>query len=653
MGQSPPDSESPPPLKRALFATAALALASTGALAQSAGPQPVPLPAPIPAPQDKPYPGLVTLSVDATDLDRRIFRVKETIPVAQPGPMTLLYPSWIPGNHAPRGPIDKLAGLVITGNDKPLEWTRDPVDVSAFHIDVPADVKFLELNFQYVSPTDPDQGRVVVTPEMMNVQWFALALYPAGHFTRQIQIEPAIRLPSGWDFATALETAAPGEVTRFKPVSFETLMDSPMFAGRYVKKLDLDPGGRSRVTLNVVADDPSLLEIKPAQLAAHRAMVAQADRLYGARHYDHYDFLFALSDRMGGIGVEHQRSSENGTAPRYFLDWDKLPVTRDLLPHEYTHSWNGKYRRPADLWTANFNTPMRNSLLWVYEGQTQYWGHVLAARAGLLSKQEALDALAATAATYDNRVGRAWRAMEDTTNDPIVGARRPQAWTSWQRSEDYYSEGQLIWLDADTLIREQTKGKKSLDDFAKAFFGVNDGDWGQLTYDFDEVVKTLNAVHPHDWAGFLKTRLEGHGPGAPLDGVTRGGYRLVYGETPTDYAKSNETRRKITDFTYSLGLTLGKDGDLTAVQWEGPAFKAGLADGMKLIAVDGLAYDPDRLKDAVTAAKGGKAPIELLVKSGERYRTVKIDYHGGLRYPRFERVAGTPARLDDILAPRK
>ncbi|WP_421931408.1 M61 family metallopeptidase [Phenylobacterium sp.] len=641
-------------MKRALFAAAALLLSSGAALAQSAGPQPVPLPAPIPAPQDRPYPGLITLSVDATDLDRRIFRVKETIPVAQPGPMTLLYPSWIPGNHAPRGPIDKLAGLVITGADKPLEWTRDPVDVSAFHIDVPADVKFVELNFQYVSPTDPDQGRVVVTPEMMNVQWFALALYPAGYFTRQIQIQPHIRLPDGWSFATALEDRdSVREMVRFKPVSFETLMDSPMFAGRYVKKLDLDPGGRSRVTLNVVADDPSLLEIKPAQLAAHRAMVAQADKLYGARHYDHYDFLFALSDRMGGIGVEHQRSSENGTAPRYFLDWDKLPATRDLLPHEYTHSWNGKYRRPADLWTANFNTPMRNSLLWVYEGQTQYWGYVLAARSGLLTKQEALDAIAATAAAYDNRVGRSWRAMEDTTNDPIISARRPQAWTSWQRSEDYYSEGQLIWLDADTLIREQSKGKKSLDDFAKAFFGVNDGDWGQLTYDFDEVVKTLNAVQPHDWAGFLKTRLEGHGPGAPLDGVTRGGYRLVYGETPTDYAKSNETRRKITDLTYSLGLTLGKDGELAAVQWEGPAFKAGLADGMKLIAVNGLAYDADRLKDAVTAAKGGKDPLELLVKSGERYRTVKIDYHGGLRYPRFERVAGTPARLDDILAPRK
>ena len=259
-----------------------------------------------------------------------------------------------------------------------------------------------------------------------------------------------------------------------------------------------------------------------------------------------------------------------------------------------------------------------------------------------------------TAATYSvGRPGRRWRSVEDTTNDPIISGRRPIPWTSWQRSEDYYSEGQLIWLDADTLIREQSKGKKSLDDFAKAFFGVNDGDWGQLTYDFDEVVATLNAVQPHDWATFLRTRLDGHGPGAPLDGIKRGGYRLIYTESPTDYAKSDEARRKITDLTYSLGLVLNKDGELTAVQWEGPAFKAGLADGVKLIAVNGLAYEADRLKDAVTAAKGGKEPLELLVKAGERYRTVAIDYHDGLRYPRFERIAGTPARLDDILAARK
>ncbi|WP_310538981.1 peptidase M61 [Phenylobacterium sp.] len=642
-------------MNRALLAASALVLSAGAAFAQPAPPQPLALPPAIAAPRDTPYPGVNTLSVDATDTDRRIVRVRETIPVAQAGPMTLLFPAWIPGKHAPRGMIEKLAGLTITGNGAPLKWTRDPVNVFAFHIDVPAGVKAVDLSFQHVSPTDEDQGRVTVTPEMTHVQWFSLALYPAGHFARQIQIAPEVRLPQGWSYATALEDLAKaGDTARFKPVAFDILMDSPLYAGRYVKKLDLDPGGASRVTLNLVADAANLLEVKPAHLAAHRSMVVQADRLFGARHFDHYDFLVALSDKLGGIGVEHQRSTEIGTAPRFFLDWDKLAAVRGVVPHEYVHSWNGKYRRPADQWTADFNTPMRNSLLWVYEGQTQYWGNVLAARSGMSSKQEALDAMAAMAAAYDNRVGRGWRAMQDTVHDPIISARQPQAWNSWQRSEDYYSEGQLIWLDADTLIREQTKGKKSLDDFARAFFGVNDGAWKDpLTYDFDEVVKTLNAVHPHDWAAFLRTRLDGHGPGAPLDGVTRGGYRLAYSATPTDFTKTEEARRKITDLTYSLGLVLNKDGEFTAVQWEGPAFKAGLADGVKLIAVNGVAYDGDRLKEAITAAKGGKAPIELLVKDGERYRTVPIAYHDGLRYPRFERISGTPARLDDILAARK
>ena len=654
MGRTRPDSESRLPLKRVLLAASALALSVGAALAQTVPPQPLPLPPAIAAPVDKPYPGVIVLSVDATDLARRIVRVKETIPVAQAGPMTLLFPAWIPGKHAPRGMIEKLSGLTITGGGKPLEWTRDPVNVFAFHIDVPAGVTVVELSFQHVSPTDADQGRVTVTPEMTNVQWFSLALYPAGHFARQIRIAPEIRLPEGWSYATALEDQGKaGDIAKFKPVAFDVLMDSPLYAGRYVKKLDLDPGGRSRVTLNLVADEANLLEVKPAQLAAHRAVVTQADRLFGARHFDHYDFLVALSEKLGGIGVEHQRSTEIGTTPRFFLDWDKLAAVRGVVPHEYVHSWNGKYRRPADQWTADFNSPMRNSLLWVYEGQTQYWGNVLVARSGMVTRQDALDALALTAAAYENRVGRGWRAMQDTVNDPIISPRSPQAWNSWQRSEDYYSEGQLIWLDADTLIREQSKGKKSLDDFARAFFGVNDGDWSQLTYDFDEVVATLNAVQPHDWATFLRTRLDGHGPGAPLDGIKRGGYRLIYTESPTDYAKSDEARRKITDLTYSLGLVLNKDGELTAVQWEGPAFKAGLADGVKLIAVNGLAYEADRLKDAVTAAKGGKEPLELLVKAGERYRTVAIDYHDGLRYPRFERIAGTPARLDDILAARK
>jgi len=624
------------------------------ALAQSAGPQPLPMPAPIAAPKDAPYPGTIRLSVDATDIERHIFRVRETIPVPAGQPVLLLYPQWLPGEHAPTGSVDMLAGILIHANGARVEWTRDPADVFAFHVSAPAGTAALDLDFEFDSAVAANEGRMMMTPDMLSLQWTALTLYPAGYFARDITVEASVRLPEGWQLATALVTSSSnGGVTAFKPVSIDTLIDSPILAGRYFKRFDLDPSGAAPVHLDVVADRPELLEVKPEQIEAHRALVQQAYKLYGSHHYDHYDFLLSVSDHLGGIGLEHHQSSEDGTVPTYFTEWDKNADSRDLLPHEYTHSWNGKFRRPADLWTPNFNVPMRDSLLWVYEGQTQYWGYVLAARSGLLSKQQALDAIAATAATYDHRVGREWRALEDTTNDPIAASRRPLPWRSWERSEDYYSEGQLVWLDADTLIRERSGGKRSLDDFARAFFGIDNGSYVPVTYTFDDVAKALNGVEPYDWAKFLNDRLEGHGPGAPLDGVTRGGYKLVYTDTPTDYFKGSEARRKVTDLTYSLGFVVASDGRLTDVLWEGPGHKGGLTVGSQIIAVDGATFDADRLKDAIkNAAKNAGDAIEILVKDGDRYRTVRMDYHDGLRYPRFERDANTPARLDQILAPR-
>jgi predicted metalloprotease with PDZ domain len=630
------------------------------------------MPAPIAAPRDTPYPAAIRLNVDATDVDRRIFRVRETIPVRAGEPLVLLYPQWLPGNHSPSGRVDKLAGLMIHANGARVEWVRDPVDVFAFHVAAPANATSLDVEFQFVSAVDTNEGRVVMTPDMLNLQWNAVALYPAGYFARQIMMEPSVRLPDGWQLATALETASTnGGLTAFRPVSLDTLVDSPIFAGRYFTRLDLDPGGVAPVHLDIIADRADLLDVKPEQLEAHRALVQQAYKLYGSHHYNHYDLLLALSDHLGGIGLEHHQSSENGTVPAYFTEWDKNADERDLLPHEFTHSWNGKFRRPADLWTPNFNVPMRDSLLWVYEGQTQYWGYVLAARAGLLTKQQTLDALAATAAVYDHRVGREWRALQDTTNDPIAAIRRALPWPSWERSEDYYSEGQLMWLDADTLIREKSGDRRSLDDFAKAFFGISDGSFVPSTYLFEDVVKALNSVQPYDWETFLRARLDGHGPGAPLDGVTRGGYKLVYTETPSDYFKSSETRRKVTDLTYSLGMVIGAEGRLNGVLWDGPAFKKGMTVGNQIIAVNGTAFDVDRLKhaisdakqrgaigdakqrDAIGDAKQNGSAIELLVKDGDRFRTVSLDYHDGLRYPRLERDASAPARLDQILAPRK
>jgi predicted metalloprotease with PDZ domain len=630
-----------------------IALSTGAAFAQSAGPEPLPLPAQIAEPNDTPYAGAIRLAVDATDIERRVFTVREAIPVRPGEPVVLLYPQWLPGSHSPSGPLDKLAGLMIYANGGRVEWRRDPANVFAFRVDVPVGASVLDVNFQFVSPVAGSEGRVVMTPDMLNVQWNEVVLYPAGYFARQITVEPSARLPEGWEFATALETAGSSSgVTTFKPVSLDTLVDSPIFAGRYFKRLDLDPSGRVQVHLDIVADRPELLEVKPEQLEAHRALVQQAYKLYGSHHYDHYDFLLALTDQLGDIGLEHHQSSEDGTVPGYFTEWEMNDIERDLLPHEYTHSWDGKFRRPADLWTPNFNVPMRDSLLWVYEGQTQYWGFILAARAGLLTKQQTLDALAFAAAVYDHHTGREWRALQDTTNDPIIATRRPIPWRTWQRSEDYYVEGQLIWLDADTLIREQSGGRRSLDDFARLFFGINDGSFVPATYTFEDVVQALNTVQSYDWASFLRTRLDDHGPGAPLDGIARGGYKLVYTETPSGYFKDSEMHRKVTDLSFSLGLTIAEEGRLSDVVWEGPAYKSGLTVGNQVVAVNGIAFNPGRLKSAIKDATKSDAAIELLVKNGDRYRTVPINYHDGLRYPHLERDESKPARLDQILAPR-
>lgn len=632
------------------LAVAAAIFGSDASFAQSPGPQPVPMPAPIVAPADVPYPGTIQLRVDATDLAHRVFTVHETIPVRGGQPIVLLYPQWWPGHHSPVGRADMLAGLIVRASGKRIEWIRDPVEVFAFHVNVPAGADALDVDFQFTSPIEPNEGRVVMSPDLLRLQWTSTTIYPAGFFARDITVQPTVRVPEGWQFATALETQSKqGSETTFKAVNYETLIDSPILAGRYFKSVDLDPGGAAPVRLDIVADKPEQLEMRPDQLDAHRALVQQAYRLFGTHHYDRYEFLFSLTNQIGGIGLEHHQSSEDSAIPGYFAEWDRSADSRNILPHEFTHSWNGKFRRPADLWTPNFNVPMRDSLLWVYEGQTQYWGYVLEARSGLMTRQQALDAMAATAAVYDvARAGREWKTLADTTNDPIAALRRPLPWRSWIRSEDYYSEGQLIWLDADTLIRERSHDQRSLDDFARAFFGVDPGSFVIRTYTFDDVVAALNTVEPYDWAAFLHGRLESHGPGGPLDGLKRGGYALTYTETPTDYWRSSEVRTGTADLTYSIGLTLARDGRIGAVQWDSPAFTLGLSLGSQVTAVNGVSYTADAIKSAIAAAKGSGRPIQLLVKTGDRYNTVNVDYHGGLRYPRLERIANTPARLDQI-----
>ena len=613
----------------------------------------------IPPPLDTPYVGTMAIEVDLTDLDRKIMPVRQTLPV-RAGPLTLLYPRWLPGTHSPRGSVSQMAGLQITGNGKPIEWKRDTLDVFAFHLTVPAGVDTLKISFQHLSPVSQSTGRVVMTPEIIGLQWNAVVLYPAGHFVSGIQTKASAKLPTGWQTATALNIEKrSGDWLEFKPTSLETLVDSPLWAGKHYKRIELDDAkakGRAPVYLNVFADSAAQLEAAPEHVDAHKALVSQADGVFGSRHFARYEFLLAISDQFSGIGLEHSESSENGVRLGYFTDWKKSSAGRTLLPHEYAHSWNGKFRRPADLWTPNYNVPLQDSLLWIYEGQTQYWGYVLAARAGMVPLADSLESLAQTAASLDSRSGRVWRNLQDTTNEPIVSQRSAQDWSDWQRREEYYDEGLLIWLDTDTKIRELTQDAKSLSDVAAAFFGIEDGRVAAVTYTFDDYARALSSVAPQlsstEWGRFLRERLDTHANTTLLDGIQRGGWKLTFTEVQSDYAKAVESEYKFSDFAYSLGFSLDKDAKLTRIQWEGPAFKAALTPGMQLIAVNAVAYKAEDLRSAITKAKDGSG-VELLLKVDNRYKTVKIDHRGGLRYPKLVRVDGTPDRLTELLSALK
>lgn len=638
---------------RIALAAAVLALAAPAISATLSSPIAVPLSRQIPDAADVPYPGgTMKLHIDATDITRGAYRVTQTVPVA-PGTkrLTLMLPQWLPGNHGPRGPMAELVDIHFFAGDQKLSWKRDPVEVYAFHIDVPAGAKDVTAKYIHTSPLQSAEGRITMTQEMLNLQWEKMSLYPAGHYVRQIKVVPSVTIPQGWTAAVALDgLKQDGNTLTWDATTYEILVDSPIFAGKYFRKWDLG----QNVTLNVVADKPEQLNAKPEHIEPHRHLVTESRIAFGANHFDRYEFLLALTDRMGGIGLEHHRSSENQLEPNAFLEWDKYEWDRNLLPHEYAHSWIGKYRRPARLWTPDYRQPMQDDLLWTYEGQDQFWGTVLAARSGLQGKDMVLGMLAGWAGSFSVQPGRRWRSVEDTGHDPIFAARKAKPFPSLARNEDYYTEGALIWLEFDQIIRRETGGKRSIDDFAKLFFGMNDGDYGQLTYELDEIITKLNAVAPYDWAGLIEKRINTPGQPAPVMGIELGGYRLAWREEPNPFEKARMADAKQLTLTFSIGLNLDKDGKVLSTQWDSPAFNAGIVPGSKIVAINGNAYDGDGMKAAITAAKDG-APLELLIQRGSRYQTVALDYRGGLRWPWLERAApGTaPTGLDRLLMPRR
>ena len=646
----------------ALSAFVLLALPLAAQQTPQPQPEPVPMPPAIPAPVDKPYVGPVKLMVDASNVTDRVEHVHEEIPV-EPGSreMILQYPEWIPGDHAPSGPVERLAGIVTQVDGKRVQWVRDRVEVYDFHVPLTPGARTVELDFDYLSPVKPGAGRIEFTDQILNVEWNEVLMYPAGYFSRDIPFDATLKLPAGWKYGTALETASnAGDTVVFQQTPLNTLADSPLYAGLYFQRIDLSPSKTDIVHLDLFADEQKDLAVTPEAMTGLKNLPLEEDKLYASHHYKHYDFLLCISDKIGGVGLEHHQSSEDSWSADAFTNWAGGIAERDLLGHESTHSWNGKFRRPNDLWTPDFNVPMRDDLLWVYEGMTQYWGNVLTSRAGMRSAEDMRDIFARTAAGFAISPGRDWRPLVDTTNQEILSHRRPVSWVSYQLPENYYTEGMLIWLDADTKIRELTHDKKSLDDFAKRFFGVYNGSFITDQYSFEDVVNDLNAVVPYDWKSFLQERVYDLHPEVPMNGFMQGGYKLVYTDKPAEWIDKEEAEAGFADFSTSLGISIGSrrggggaSGGIGNVWWNSPAFKAGITPDMEVVAVNGTAYTAKVLKAAVLQAEMDKKPMQLQMRRGDQYTTIAVPYYDGMRYPSLQRVDGTPDRLDEILAPSK
>ena len=585
----------------------------------------------------------IKLSVDATQAPRNILHTKFTIPV-RPGPLTLFYPKWIPGEHSPTGPINDLVGLKLSANGKPIAWQRDQVEMFAFHCEVPQGVNDLDVSFDDVS-----QPETTASAKLARIKWNRLILYPREMNSDAIQVRASLLLPAGWKFASALPVLSENkDGFQFKEVSLTELVDSPAIIGENFRRFALTSTGIMH-EIDAVADTPAAVEMKPETLTGLKNLVQEAYALFGARHYRSYKFLVTFSDHGGSEGLEHHESSEDGVGEKALVDELELIDFADLMGHEYAHSWNGKYRRPAGLTTPDFEQPMKGDLLWVYEGLTEYLGRVLPARSGLWTADDFHEAMAAVAAEFETQSGRQWRPLVDTAVAVQFTYPSPRAWMNYRRRVDYYDEGSLVWLDADVLIRQRSNGKLSLNDFCRRFHGGSDTAPLVKTYTFDDVVNTLNEVIPYDWRSFLTERIYQVAPHAPLAGITSGGWKLVYTDKPNTLVRLGDHARKSVDLMYSIGAMFKEDGGVMDVNPNLEAAKAGLAPGMKIITVNGRPWSTDVLHEAIAAAKSSTTPIELVVENGSFTGAYKLNYHGGERYPHLERDPTKPDLLGEVI----
>lgn len=601
-------------------------------------------------------PPSIAISVDATEAPRHILHARLLVP-ATPGEMTLYYPKWIPGEHGPTGPIAELAGVKFSYNGQPLVWRRDLVDMYAFLVQVPQAATTLEVTLDFLMPSQGMfSGGGSASAQMGVVSWNQVLLYPKGWTSDELTYTATLRMPEGWKYGTALDTAKQSpQGVEFAPVSLTTLVDSPVILGAHYRAVPLAAGETPSHEIDMAADSEAALEMTPETREAYNNLVAETGALFGARHYRHYHFLLSLSDNVAHFGLEHHESSDDRIAERSLVDENLRKASAGLLPHEFVHSWNGKHRRPADLSTPDYQQPMKGDLLWVYEGLTEYLGGILTPRSGLESPEQYREDLALVAAELDNRPGRTWRPLADTAVAAQTLYGTPSQWSSWRRGVDFYDESELIWLEADVTIRQLTRGQRSLDDFCHRFHGGQTGPPQLKTYTFDDVAGTLNDVAPYDWKSFLTARLNSTSPRAPLGGIEGGGWKLVYTDVLPGQLRARESARDYTDVRYSLGFSMSDKGDVLDVIPGTPAAEAGLAPGSKILGVDGHRWNhsrfPSLLREAIRAAKGGSQPIRLLVENADYYKSIEIDYHGGERYPHLERDAAKPDLLTEIIKP--
>jgi predicted metalloprotease with PDZ domain len=595
-------------------------------------------------------PPTVTIFVDATTAPRKIFHAKLTIPAA-PGDLTLYYPKWIPGEHAPDGPVIDLAGLKFFAGGKTLKWRRDLLDGFTIHVEVPTGISEVQAELDFLSPATFEGGFSAgssATDKLTIISWNQVLLYPKGWKSDDINYTASLKIPDGWKFGTPLPIASQsGNEIHFSTCSLTTLVDSPVITGEFLKVVPLaqDP----LTEMDIAADSAAALDAPQFVWDNYKNLVDQAQKLFGAHHYRDYHFLYTLSDHVAHFGLEHHESDDSRVDERDLVDETGRKLAASLLPHEYVHSWNGKFRRPYDLTTPDYQQPMQDDLLWVYEGLTDYLGFVLTARSGLLSNEQDRDDLALTAARLDHLPGRTWRNLQDTADAAPELYFSPSAWGSWRRSTDFYDEDTLNWLWVDVIIREQTKGKKTIDDFCHLFHGAPSTGPMVKTYTFDDVINALNQVVTYDWRGFWTDRLTNHGPGAPLGGIEGSGWKIVYDETPSEMLSSQAGAYHTIPAGLALGLNLRDDGGITDTIEGEAAAKAGIGPGMKVIAVNGRRFSSDGLHDAIKAAKNSSKTVDLLIENDDYYKTYKLDYHDGEKYPHLVRDESKPDLLSEIL----